>query len=142
MPQIPTTGDLKTHIYPDLIEEIVRGDESIAPKAIKAAMAQIKSYLSKYDLTKLFSDQIEDENLTDKVKDVACWKLVKLANPNIDLTLFKDAYKEAVDWFKDVRDGNADPEGWPYKENDTTTEGFDEASQIGWSSNRKRQNHF
>ena len=141
MPAYITKGDLKTHIYQDIITEIIRGDDTIADKAIKSAYGEIKSYLNKYDLTKLFSDQIEDEHLNDKVKDVACWKLVKLANPNIDMQLFKDLNDASIAWFKEIMKGNADPENWPYK-TDSTETAFVEGSSMSWSSNRKRKNHF
>lgn len=136
-----TTEDLYSHIYADIISEIVRDNEQLIEKAINTAIAEAKSYLRKYDLVKLFSDQIEDENLKDKIKDIACWKLVKLANPNIDMNLFKTLYDDAISWFRDIMKGQADPEKWPYKEDDPATS-FIENSSLSWSSNRKRNQHF
>ena len=136
-----TSADLTTHVYGDIIDEIVRGNTTLVDKAINAAVSQAKSYLRKYDLDKLFSDEVDDENLKDKVKDIACWKLVKLANPNIDMNLFKTLNDDAVQWFRDVMKGGADPDGWPYKQDDPLTS-YHENSSVGWSSNRKRNQHF
>lgn len=108
-------ADLTTHIYSEIITEITRADATLAPKAISAAIAEAGSYLSKYDLTKLFADSFADENLKNKVKDIACWMLVKLSNPNIDLSLFRTAYEDAIKYFDKVIVGKIDPDGWPYK---------------------------
>lgn len=140
--------DLTSHVYADLITEIVRGNDALVTKAINAAIAEVKAYLNRFDLEKLFSDQVEDENLKDKVKDVACWKLVKLANPNIEMNLFKTLYDDAIKFFISVMKGQCEPSGWPYK---TTTQDSSSdkvlvtdvnGTAISWSSNSKRHNHF
>lgn len=139
-------GDFDTHMYSEIRDEIVRDDNDIITKAVAAAVAEAKSYLGKYDLLKLFGSEdveptVDDENLKNKVKDIAGWYLIKLANPNINMELFRTLYEDAIKWFKDIQIGKADPEGWPYKEDDAAT-GFDEAGNIQWSSNVKRRNHF
>jgi hypothetical protein len=136
-----TKDDLTTHIYAELITEIVRGNDALTDKAIKAAIAEAKSYLRKYDLEQLFSDAVDDENLKDKVKDMACWKLVKLSNPNIDMNLFKTLYDDAISWLRDIMKGQADPDGWPYKSDNPDTN-YVENSDISFSSNKKRTQHF
>lgn len=133
--------DFESHIYADIISEIIRDNESLIDQAVNAAISLAKSYLRKYDLEKLFSEQVVDENLKDKVKDLACWKLARLANPNINLELFKTLHDDAVAWFRDIMKGNADPDGWPYKEDDPATP-YVENSSVAWNSNRKRTQHF
>lgn len=182
-----TQHDLTTHIYPEIITEIIRdykteyvnqaafpvigitgrqyidldtnkvyrwnGDSyyestplDIVAKAIQAAVAEAKSYLSRYDLMQLFGDDttpetIADEHLKNIVKDIACWYLVRLANPNIDMTLFRTIYEDAIKWLVLVQKGQADPEGWPYKPDDPDTD-YDESAGIQWSSNTKRRQHY
>jgi phage gp36-like protein len=185
--------DLHTHLYPEVIDEIIRKaikeydsaddfpeegvsgyiyqdnsivDEEeenqfvwsgtsyipatdpdlIVTRAINSAIAEVKSYLSRFDLLKLFGNSeteavTVDEHLKNKVKDVASWHLVKLANPNVDIKMFRTLYEDAIKWFEKVMKGQADPEGWPYKEDDTSTPG-DESSGVQWSSNKKRKQHF
>jgi phage gp36-like protein len=140
MPVI-TKDDLERHIYIENIDEITRGDDAKVIKAINAAIGQVKSYLRQYDLAKLFSLEVEDDNLVDKVIDIAAWNLCKLCNANVNLELFKTLKDDAVDWFRDVMKGQADPDGWPYKEDNPETP-YVENSSTGWSSNRKRKQHF
>ncbi len=133
--------DLLTHIYSESIEEITREDDTIVERAISAAIAEAKSYLSRYDLALLFADDADDENLRNKVKDLACWHLIKLSNPNIDVAMFRTAYEDARRWLEGVMKGQVDPAGWPRKANDPET-GFPEGGAVGHSSNTKRVNHF
>lgn len=137
-------GDLNTHIYDEIREEITRNNEDLVAKAIESAVSEAKSYLSKYDLEKLFADPAvpDDENLRNKVKDLACWHLIKLSNPNIDLKLFRTAYEDAVSWFMKVTKGTIDPAGWPYKSSLDETTGFPEGGSVTYSSNTKRNNHY
>lgn len=136
-------ADLETHIYGENINEITRNDDTKVEKAINAAIAEAKSYLSKYDLSKLFADppDPDDENLKNKVKDLACWHLVKLSNPNINLELFRTGYEDAVAWLTKIMKGQADPQGWPYRVDDANTP-YNESGTISWNSNPKRTNNF
>lgn len=141
-----TEADLNTHMYPEIITEITRADATVAPKAISAAIAEAKSYLRKYDLLKLFGTadtpaEVEDENLKNKVKDLACWHLIKLANPNIDLALFRTAYEDATKWLDKITKGFLDPDGWPYRPVDEDT-GFPQNASVYFNSNSKRKNHY
>lgn len=182
-----TQTDLTTHLYPEIITEIIRdysttyanqaafpaigitgrryvstadsktfiwnGDAYVETtpfdlpgKAISAAVAEVKSYLSRYDLLKLFGNdvippEVNDEHLKNIVKDVAVWYLLRLANPNIDLALFRTIYEDAIKWLTLVQKGQADPEGWPYPTDDADTD-YDESAGIQWSSNPKRGQHY
>jgi phage gp36-like protein len=137
--------DLATHLYGENTAEIIRGDYAIVTTAIEAGVAEAKSYLSRYNLTKLFdplaTGYFADVNLQNKVKDIVCWHLVKLANPNINLELFRTGYEDAIDWFKQVQKGAADPDGWPYKDDDTATD-YPEGSGVSMISNTKRSNLY
>jgi hypothetical protein len=137
-------ADLKTHIYSTVLDEIDRGDATIITLQIDAAVAEAKSYCRRFDLVKLFTDTdpnfVNDKNLLDKVKDLACWKIIKLANPNVNIELFRQNYEDAIQWFVRVQTGKADP-GWPVPADDTTTD-RKEGSEIQFESNTKRSNHY
>jgi hypothetical protein len=140
------TGDLQTHLYSEISEEIVRGNEDLITTAISVGISEAKSYLGKYDLVQLFGTvdvdpTLTDDNLKNKVKDIAAWQLVKLANPNIDLKLFRTAYEDAIRWLERIQAGKQDPDGWPYKPVDPVT-GVDLYSSVKASSNYKRSNHW
>lgn len=138
-------ADLLTHLYGENVSEITRADTFIVPMAIAAAVAEAKAYLNKYSLTQLFEPTdpgyFADENLKNKVKDLACWHLVKLANPNINLELFRTGYEDAIKWFDKIMRGQLDPQGWPYRADDPATD-YNEGGTINWVSNAKRNNIF
>jgi phage gp36-like protein len=149
-----SVGDFISHLYPEIVSEITRdyvpGDEgsssAIATTAINEAIAEAKSYLSRFDLVKLFGNAdtdvaVEDENLKSKVKDIAVWRMVRLANPNVSMELARTNYEDAIKWLSNVQKGICDPEGWPYKPTELTTP-LSEGTALGWSSNQKRRNHF
>ncbi len=145
MPFITAT-DLHTHLYAEVIEEIVRNDSSIVEKAISSAIAEAKAYCSRYDTEALFADDSEQPHLKQLVKDIACWHIIRLANPNIHTEFARTCYEDALNFLKSVMKGQADPVGWPYP-TITTTPGNGlvtdkEGNVISWSSNNKRNNHY
>ena len=138
------SDDLKTHIHSEILDAISRGDATIISEAIDAAIAEAKSYCSRFDLVKLFDDADpdfeDDPNLFKNVKALACWNIVTLASPNVRMELFRTNYEDAVAWFKLVQTGKADPD-WPVPSDDTDTD-RKEGSEIQWQSNTKRINHY
>ncbi len=144
MPLI-TQSDLGTHLYPEVINEITRSDNTIVGKAIDAALQEAKMYLSRYDLLQLFGNDttdptVQDEYLKNLVKDIACWHLIRLANVSIEYAAFRSAYEDAIDSLKSIMAGAANPQGWPYY--DATTESTPKGDTINWSSNPRRVNHY
>lgn len=122
----------------------------IVAKAINSGVGLAKSHLNRYDKVAMFGDfttpeapvepTFKDDYLDSLVKDIVCWHLLKLANPNIELALFRTAYEDAVAEFVKIKKGLADPE-WPLAPNNPDTE-IDEAGNVEYSSNLKRTNHF
>jgi hypothetical protein len=140
-----TQDDLATHLYDEVIEEIVRNRSDLVTKAINTGVGLAKSHLNRYDLVAIFGTAtteptFKDDFLDSLVKDVVCWHLIKLCNPNINLEVFRTAYEDAVKEFEKVKKGTTDP-AWPLRPNDPATN-IDDAGNIEWSSNTKRTNHF
>lgn len=144
-----TKADFNTHIYAEVVESITRGDDSIVTEGISAGIGEAKSYLSKYDLLPIFGDTIANPTLSAEiiaylkviVKDLACWQMIRLSNPNIDLKLFRTNYEDAITWLTKVQKGQVDPPGFPYPADDPLTVG-NENSGVKWSSNPKRKQTF
>lgn len=136
--------DLKTHMHQEILNAISRDDDTIITTQIDTAIAEAKSYCSRFDLDKLFDDGnadfVDDPNLLDKVKDIACWKILKLSNPNVNIELFRMNYEDAIAWLKLVQSGKADPD-WPVPSDDEDTDRV-EGSEVQWESNTKRTNHY
>jgi hypothetical protein len=117
----------------------------ITAKAIAEGIGQAKSYLNRYDLVAIFGTAdddptFQDDYLDSLVKDIICWRLIKLSNPNINLELFRTAYEDAVIEFGKVQKGNTYP-AWPLRANDENT-AIDDAGNVEFSSNVKRINHY
>jgi hypothetical protein len=140
-----TQDDLATHLYDEVIEEIVRNRSDLVTKAINTGVGLAKSHLNRYDLKAIFGDDtteptFKDDYLDSLVKDVVCWHLIKLSNPNINFEVFRTAYEDAVKEFEKIKKGITDP-AWPLRPNDPTTN-IDDAGNVEWASNTKRTNHF
>jgi len=143
MPVI-TPSDLETNLYPEIITEITRADNSITERAISTAVQEAKIYLSRYDLVQLFGTDstppaIADDYLKSLVKDIACWHLLRLGNTTTDLGIFRTAYQDAITALKSIMSGQAQPEGWPYAEAATQPP---DGTAISWSSNERRNNYY
>lgn len=139
-------GDLTPPMYPEIIDTITREDEDIITRCIAKGIAEAKSYLVRFNLVALFGTAddeptVEDENLKSVVKDLVCWQLIKLANPNIDMKLFRTNYEDAIAWLDKIKKSQLAPEGWLYKDDDADTP-FPEGDIVSYSSNTKRTNHF
>jgi len=135
-----TKADFKTHVYAEIIAEISRADDTIVQLAIDAGESQAKSYLNRYDLTKMFDPTFTDEFFRGLVKDLVCWRFIKLANPNIQLELFSKAYDDAIAEFNRINKGITQPV-WPLKQDDPDTPN-DDAGTIEYTSECKRRNSF
>lgn len=138
-------SDLGTHIYAEVLNEITRNNTSLADKAIAAAESEAKMYLARYDLLALFGDehnppQVQDEFLKHLLKDMACWYIIRLANPVIEYKSFREAYDRAIATLEKIMQGLANPDGWPLKE--IATDILPDGTSISWSSNPKRNNYY
>lgn len=143
--------DLDTHIRPEIRDIIVREDAELVQLAIAAGISEAKSYLVRFDLVALFGTYIDnqddvpptidDKNLNSKVKDLICWQLIKLSSPNIDLSLFRTNYEDAIKWFNEIKKSQIAPDGWLYKTDDPATP-FPEGNIINMISNPKRRNRW
>ena len=89
--------DLETELYPEVIKAITRASDEEKEIQIQAAEDFAKGFLFKYDLKALFGTKdaepkIKDEGLKKCIKIIAAYFLVRKANPNVNLQLFRDDY--------------------------------------------------
>ena len=139
-------ADLTPPLYPEIIDEITRGNDTIVTTCINNAVAEVQAYMPRFDLLLLFGNEstaatVADEHLKSITKDVTCWQLIKMANPNIDVAMFRTAYEDAIKFLEKVMRGQASPATWPLRIDDPATVG-NEGSRIYASSNIKRNNHW
>ncbi len=144
---IVTVAELgKTSLYPEIINKITRNDNSAAELQILAAEEYAKSFLFKYDLNAIFGTETEppthkSELIKRIVKTIASYYLVRMANPNVQIELFRADFEDVKTLLEDMRDGKNNS-GLPYATDNTTTPEDEGNSDIHFSSNPKRTNHF
>lgn len=149
-----TKADLSTELYPEVIDEISRASDAEITLQIQAAEDFAKGFLFKYDLKALFgfgttAETVKDESLKKCIKIIAAYFLVRKANPNVQLSLFKEDYmmmigtKDEPGWLYEIRNGDINPE-WPYKPDDPQTPQDEnkDNSEVYWTSTTKRTQRF
>ena len=147
---IVTVEELSTtSLYPEIIRAITRDNTQAAELQILAAESLTRSYMSKYDCDAIFGTVDKEptykgaalELIKKVIKIIASYYLVRLANPNVDLELFRLDYQDALDWLKDLQKGDVAPD-LPYKPDDPNTPNDESGDSVAWNSNIKRNNHF
>lgn len=58
-------------------------------------------------------DEARDPLLMQRVKDIAVWHFITLANPDTNMQLRKTRYDEAIAWLKDIQKGQVIMKSWP-----------------------------
>jgi len=135
----------KTSLYSEIIQRITRGDQEAAELQILAAESLVRSYMSRYDNDAIFGTDISEPTYTGAevelikkmVKIIASYYLVRLANPNVNIELFRADYEDALKWLKDLQSGLVNP-NLPYKPDpsvDTVTGGV-------WYNSLPKQTNF
>ncbi len=117
----------------------------IIDKAINAGIDEAKSYLNRYDLEAMFSNDdtkrtFQNDYLDSLVKDLIMFHLTKLANANASLEDIQFNYKAAIKTFEQVMKGLTDPP-WPLRQNNPNTS-IDESGNVSFVSNTKRRNSY
>lgn len=103
-----TIEDLNTAIREEIMGEITREDDTIIEQCISAALGEMKGYLSnRFNVDTIFAQTgtNRDPLLLSFAKDIAVFNLSTLETPGIDLEDRRARYKRAIDWLKQVRDG-------------------------------------
>lgn len=145
---IITIDDLsKSGLYPEIIEEITRADDTVAEMQILAAEDMAKSYLSKYDITKIFGDDDTDPAYSSPllnriISTIATYFLLLKGSPNIDIEQAQENYDQAITLLENIRDGKNNLFGAPVVSDDPDTEEDESNAEIYADSNIKRTNHF
>ena len=133
--------DYDASIHRDILDALVREDETVIEVCEDRAIAEMRCYLSKrYDCNKIFEATGENRNqlVLMMVIDMAVYHIFCIHNPRNMSSVRKDRYDRAKEWLEAVADGNISIDGAPLlpQEERRTRSGFI------IKSNRKRSNHF
>lgn len=131
--------DIIKALHGEYLDEITRNDELIIKAGIDAAISEMKAYLANiYDVQLIFSATGNNRNalLVEFAVDIAIYNIVEIDRPGIDMEDRRARYKRAIDWLKQVRDGNLNAD-LPLLDN---TE--ENKNPILYGSLSKRKNHY
>lgn len=108
--------ELRSVMYSYQLDTIIENDNTIAVMAINSAVSEMKSYLNpsnqkqwndgrpQYDVNKIFGAQGVDRDalILELCKDIALYRICRLANVDIIHEHVKERYDRAIDWLEKV----------------------------------------
>ena len=141
MSQFVNIEDYDASVHREILDALVRDDESLVEICEDRAIAEMRCYLSKrYDCDAIFSASGTERNqlVLMMVIDIAVYHIFCIHNPQKLSQIRKDRYERAVEWMRAVADEEISIDGVPLLPED---ERADKASLM-FKSNRKRVNRL
>lgn len=136
-----TKADIGLAIYGEITDEISRNSNDLVNAKIAAGLGEVYGYLHRYDTDTMFTNNAwNDPFLKQLCVNIIAWHLIALCAPNISGDIIRQNYEDAIEYLKQVQRGTVRP-NWPLRPEDPSTN-IDDAGNIQWSSNRKRNNHY
>ena len=133
--------DYKARIHREILDALVREDESIVEIVEDQSIALMRSYLgNRYDCDKIFSATGGGRNqlILMMALDITVYNIFKIHNPQKMSQVTKDAFERAMTWLKEVNRGNVSIDGAPL----LPEEDLAANSPFLTISNKKRTNHY
>lgn len=139
MSQFIEMSDYPASIHMEILDALVRQDETTIETCEDQAIAEIRGYLSgRYDCDKIFSATGDQRNklVLMYAKDIALYHIHCIHNPQKMPKIRFDRYERAIKWLEGVSKYQLSVEGLPLLENSETD------SPFRMKSNPKRVNHY
>lgn len=148
--------EMRSVMYSYQLDEITENDNTIVTMAIKSAVSEMKSYLNPsnqkqwqdgrplYDVSKIFgaTGDERDALIMELCKDIAAYRVCRLANVDVIHEHVKERYDRAIDWLKSVAGLNGAPTLTPDLPTiDPDTEGGDNEKKTYRAGSRKKFDH-
>lgn len=133
--------DYDASIHQEILDALIRSDRQIVEICEDRAIAQMRGYLSaRYDCDRVFAAEGDERSqlVLMMAIDIAIYHIFSIHNPRNMSQIRVDRYERAVEWLKDVRNGDISVDGLPEVEEETKNA----SSQFQMRSNPKRVNHF
>lgn len=141
MSQFIDIKDYDATIHREILDALVRTDETLVEVCEDRAIAEMRSYLSRrYDCNALFSSRSEARHqlVLMMAIDIAVYHIFCIHNPVKLSTLRKDRYERAVEWLKAAGRGQISIDGAPLATPERQAQGAD----FRIISNHKRHTHY
>lgn len=116
MSQFVQLSDYDASIHREILDALVRDDDTIVEICEDRAIAEMRCYLSKrYDCDRIFSalDSERHQLVLMMVLDIAVYHIFCIHNPMKLSQIRKDRYERAVEWMKAVAREEISIEGAP-----------------------------
>jgi len=141
MSQFVKIEDYDASVHRDILDALVRDDQSLVEICEDRAIAEMRCYLSKrYDCDAIFSADGSDRNqlILMMVIDIAVYHIFCIHNPQKLSQIRKDRYDRAVEWMRAVANEEISIEGAPLLPEEERAS----KSPLMFKSNRKRVNNL
>lgn len=116
MSQFVDIKDYDASVHREILDALVRDDETLVEICEDRAIAEMRGYLSKrYDCNAIFSASGEERNqlILMMVIDIAVYHIFCIHNPQKLSQVRKDRYERAVEWMKAVANEEISIDGAP-----------------------------
>lgn len=136
-----TLSDYDASIHREILDALVREDETIIEILEDRAISDMRGYLSnRYDVAAIFSAIGDNRNqlILMKALDITIYHIFCIHNPQKLSTIRKDRYERTVEWMKAVARGKVNIDGAPL----LPTESLTKNNEFQFRSNPKRTNHY
>lgn len=117
-----TREDYDSTLHAEILDALVRSDETVVEQCENDAIAEMKGFLStRYDVDAIFAKTGTDRNnlVLMYAKDIAVYHMFCVHNPYKISKIRQDRYDRAMEWLKQVAAGNiriADADELPKEE--------------------------
>lgn len=116
MSQFIQLSDYDASIHRDILDALIRSDETLVEICEDRAIAEMRCYLSRrYDCDRIFDASGADRHqlILMMVLDIAVYHIFCIHNPQKLSQIRKDRYERAVEWMKAVASERISIEGAP-----------------------------
>ena len=116
MSQFVDIKDYDASVHREILDALVRDDETLVEICEDRAIAEMRGYLSKrYDCNAIFSATGDERNqlILMMVIDIAVYHIFCIHNPQKLSQVRKDRYERAVEWMKAVANEEVSIDGAP-----------------------------
>lgn len=141
MSQFIDIKDYDASLHREILDALVRDDETLVEICEDRAIAEMRSYLSKrYDCNAIFSTTGKKRNqlILMMVIDIAVYHIFCIHNPQKLSQVRKDRYERAVEWMKAVASEEVSIDGAPLLPEEERAK----KAELMFKSNPKRINRL
>ncbi len=141
MSQFINIEDYEASIHQEILDALLRDDDTLVEIIEDRAIAEMRGYLSRrYDVDAIFGATGDDRNqlILMMALDIAIYHIFCIHNPRKLSQMRKDRYERAIKWLEAVKDEEISIDGAPLRPEEERAA----SSTFLIRSNRKRTNHY